>query len=132
VTTLVAILCACQDGRCFYCGHEFSGPPRQGRGRRPSQWSKDHLWPKRAGGQSTRNIVLACNHCNTEKGDRVPTQDEVDRASVLFERVRKMGKIVVATDFWEERHWPKPMRPFSWPKEETPQPTAIAAALEAA
>lgn len=46
------------EGRCYYCGNEFS----------LKELSMDHRVPVIRGGKSTKgNIVPACKECNTKK-----------------------------------------------------------------
>lgn len=40
------------------------------RGREDARSTWDHLRPRLAGGRNARNILLACNKCNTTKGSR--------------------------------------------------------------
>lgn len=57
---MTKILHAAQDGRCFYCEKLVS----------ITSATKDHLVPKSKGGSnSIMNLVMACRHCNTAKGD---------------------------------------------------------------
>lgn len=59
-------------GRCFYCVCELS----------ESRFTVDHQIPKCKGGRNHRdNLVLACGTCNTTKGDRMPTPNELERAN---------------------------------------------------
>ncbi|WNB86882.1 HNH endonuclease [Cellulomonas sp. ATA003] len=53
-----------QQGRCFWCGREFSSlvPP-----------TTDHLVPRVKGGPSWReNEVAACRRCNAQRGHLAP------------------------------------------------------------
>lgn len=51
--------------RCQYCGH---APGRE-------QLTIDHVVPRSKGGRSTwNNVVVACVRCNSEKGDRLPSE----------------------------------------------------------
>ncbi|WP_460763679.1 HNH endonuclease [Lysobacter fragariae] len=50
---------------CLYCGHEFSRP----------SLTRDHVLPVSKGGKDTwENVVAACFHCNSRKGNRTPQQ----------------------------------------------------------
>jgi 5-methylcytosine-specific restriction endonuclease McrA len=51
--------------RCQYCG---DSPGRD-------QLTIDHVVPRSKGGRSTwNNVVVACVQCNSEKGDRLPSE----------------------------------------------------------
>lgn len=50
---------------CLYCGSEFSRP----------QLTRDHVLPVSRGGRDVwENVVAACFHCNSRKGNRTPQQ----------------------------------------------------------
>jgi 5-methylcytosine-specific restriction endonuclease McrA len=50
---------------CMYCGHEFSRP----------SLTRDHVLPVSKGGRDVwENVVAACFHCNSRKGNRTPQQ----------------------------------------------------------
>lgn len=68
-------LVAAQGGRCFYCGEPFS--KRRG-------ITRDHLFPRSMGYDLGGNKVAAHPRCNVAKGDRMPTPDEVDKASAIY------------------------------------------------
>lgn len=77
-----------QAGKCFYCGHPIFIRPRGVAAKldgkkdadlevRPH--TLDHVYPvSRGGKRGLHNVVLACTLCNTAKGDRLPTQAELD------------------------------------------------------
>ena len=50
-----------QNRRCFLCGFKMQ------RG-----ISREHVWPKAAGGREAGNILLAHQSCNFAKKDRMP------------------------------------------------------------
>ncbi len=53
------------ENRCQYCGKKFPA----------SRLSIDHVVPKSRGGASAwKNVVAACNECNTRKGGRMPSE----------------------------------------------------------
>lgn len=61
-------------GQCFYChcAMEFE------------QFTIDHQIPKSKGGSNRHgNLVAACSRCNTAKGDRMPTSEELERANII-------------------------------------------------
>lgn len=80
--TMAHALFAAQEGICFYCFCEFTGPPA-GRKNRATRWSRDHVNPASAGNGRTRNLVLACHACQQVKGNRTPTQAELVRADAI-------------------------------------------------
>ena len=48
---------------CMYCGHKFN----------TISLTRDHIIPISNGGRNHwSNVVTACRHCNTRKGDRTP------------------------------------------------------------
>lgn len=50
---------------CLYCGHDFSR----------SHLTRDHVMPVSKGGRDIwENVVAACFHCNSRKGNRTPQQ----------------------------------------------------------
>lgn len=58
-----------QNGQYFYCPTELT----------PDNCTKDHVIPRSRGGVGGwNNVVLACEPCNSEKGDE-PSSDEVRR-----------------------------------------------------
>ena len=60
-----AALFARDQNLCLYCGREFH------RG----ALTRDHVQPVSRGGQDTwENVVSACFHCNSRKGNRTPQQ----------------------------------------------------------
>ena len=66
-------LAKAQNGLCFYCGEK----PRQERGRIATM---DHFIPHaKGGGDRMDNLVYACQRCDSKKGDRMPTPEEIRR-----------------------------------------------------
>ena len=64
-TRLAHALFARDQGLCLYCGREFH------RG----ALTRDHVQPVSRGGRDTwENVVSACFHCNSRKGNRTPQQ----------------------------------------------------------
>lgn len=61
-----------QNGLCHYCGKEMilaGYPGRMSRPERKRMASKDHIIPRAHGGtHNIKNLVCACNHCNTRRG----------------------------------------------------------------
>ena len=55
-----------RDGHlCLYCGNEFHRP----------HLTRDHVMPVSKGGRDVwENVVAACFHCNSRKGNRTPQQ----------------------------------------------------------
>ena len=64
------ILKGCTEHHCFYCGNDLAKASIHVDHVIP--WSyihSDNLW----------NLVLACNHCNTSKSDRLPATEFLER-----------------------------------------------------
>lgn len=80
-----SILMRRQKRKCFYCGKEIhSGLVT---GMNSNGYTRDHLFPKCFGNPLVGNKVLSCTRCNTEKGNRCPTKDEVKRFLRLYHGV---------------------------------------------
>jgi hypothetical protein len=77
-----------QAGRCYLCTCKFDMSEHK----RPGRATRDHVTPRARGGRDDRNIMLACADCNVEKGDRLPTPDELAILAVFNEWA---GKTVV-------------------------------------
>lgn len=86
--TVAHALCCAQDGRCFYCQQQFTGP--RTKRVRPGQWTRDHLLPASRNNSAARNIVLACVNCNTRKSDRPATPTEINRAVSVHNKARML------------------------------------------
>ncbi len=65
-----------RDGNlCMYCGDEFPD----------SALTRDHVIPVSRGGQDRwSNVVTACKHCNTHKGDRLPEEARVSLLAIPY------------------------------------------------
>jgi hypothetical protein len=87
-------LCAAQDGRCFFCDEEFTGPRLTGKKEKRTKgsrgWTRDHLLPAALGGGRGANIVLACHGCNTAKGNTPAVADQIARARAIHASARRM------------------------------------------
>ncbi|WP_425480812.1 HNH endonuclease [Montanilutibacter psychrotolerans] len=60
-----AALFARDDHLCLYCGHAYARP----------LLTRDHVVPVSKGGRDIwENVVAACFHCNSRKGNRSPQQ----------------------------------------------------------
>jgi hypothetical protein len=121
-----ALICAAQEGKCFYCGGEFRGQrvTERRKSPRPDKWTRDHLFPVSQGGGKLRNIVLACEACNTGKKDRAPTENEIVRAARVFATVERLLRCMTG-DEWDA-HLPAC---FKWPREELPAQSKLAEEL---
>lgn len=64
-------LIVAQGNCCFYC-------------ERKRRLTRDHLIPRKLGRSLALNKVMACEKCNTKKGSRLPTSDEVSKARALY------------------------------------------------
>lgn len=50
-------------GHCVYCGEQVD----------PVMRTVDHIWPKSRGGtRADRNLIPACQGCNTDRGNKFP------------------------------------------------------------
>jgi 5-methylcytosine-specific restriction endonuclease McrA len=66
-----------QNGKCAYCPRKMDPHPATGRG--DNGFTEDHVVAKASGGTNAQtNIVLVHWECNHRKGDRAPTQTELD------------------------------------------------------
>lgn len=64
-------------GECFYCGTLIL----------EDEFSVDHVMPLSRGGSNLlQNLVAACVRCNNRKGDRLPSNQELERAESLHSR----------------------------------------------
>ncbi|AJC45075.1 HNH endonuclease [Xanthomonas sacchari] len=60
---------------CLYCGQQFSRP----------QLTRDHVLPVSKGGRDIwENVVTACFHCNSRKGNRTPQQASMPLLAVPY------------------------------------------------
>lgn len=86
--TIAQALCAAQDGLCFYCGREFTGPAGQQKigAAEPNNWTRDHLRSRSNGHGTPKNIVLACSRCNQDKKDEDATDEQLRRAEIVHSR----------------------------------------------
>ena len=81
------LLYAAQGGLCSLCG-EFM-LPRSNVSRARGTISEEHVQPRSrgGGGRDARNVVLAHTACNTAKGRRLPTKEELQYAEAIWDRV---------------------------------------------
>jgi 5-methylcytosine-specific restriction endonuclease McrA len=91
-----AALLRLQGGACFYCGEPMSTTAAD-----PLRMDTfDEVVPRSRGGMAIRtNVVLACMGCNRDKGNRMPTAEELDRLHQLLAR----DTIHQQSDYLE--HW---------------------------
>ena len=60
---------------CMYCGQEFNRP----------NLTRDHVMPVSRGGRDVwENVVAACFHCNSRKGNRTPQQASMPLLAVPY------------------------------------------------
>ena len=77
---------------CMYCGNHFN----------KRDLSRDHIRPRRVGGEDTwNNVVTACKRCNNLKADRTPEQAGMQLLAIPFtptraEYVYLQGKRILA------------------------------------
>jgi len=78
--TLVKLLLQMQENGCFYCEGKISFDRSAGL----LTATVDHFHPKsRGGAKGIINVVLACEGCNTRKGARLPSLDELRKWNTL-------------------------------------------------
>lgn len=88
---IVSDLYAAQRGCCFYCRRRLEREAYRPKGRARGGWTRDHVLPQCLGGVNFRNVVLACEPCNTRKGRRMPTEDERVRLAELYRTLGRSG-----------------------------------------
>jgi 5-methylcytosine-specific restriction endonuclease McrA len=77
-----------QSNRCFYCDLPFSTLKIVAKNKY-QLYTLDHFIPKVKGGSNQAlNLVLCCKRCNNKKGDRLPTNEEVEK----FKRQKKLNQ----------------------------------------
>lgn len=60
---------------CMYCGHKFND----------AALTRDHIIPVSKGGRDRwSNVVTACRHCNTRKGDRTPERANMPLLAIPY------------------------------------------------
>ena len=60
---------------CMYCGGQF----------RDSSLTRDHVLPMSRGGRDRwSNVVTACRHCNTQKGNKTPEEARMALLAVPY------------------------------------------------
>lgn len=74
-----------QRKKCFYCGKVMNSNLVVGNN--SNGYTRDHLFPKSFGNPLVGNKVLSCTRCNTDKGNRCPTKEEVKRFMKLYHAV---------------------------------------------
>lgn len=75
--------------KCQYCGAT-------------KNLTLDHVVPKSRGGTHTwDNVVIACNHCNSRKGDRTP--EEAGMPLQIKPRAPIHPAVAFAEQFWQEQ-----------------------------
>jgi 5-methylcytosine-specific restriction endonuclease McrA len=89
-----------RDGyRCMYCGDRLTR----------SQLTFDHVLPRSQGGRTEwENILSACTHCNTKKGNRTPAQAGMSPIRMPY----KPKTLPVRTPYIELEHVPREWRDF--------------------
>jgi len=69
-----------QNNTCYLCEKKMRHPNGDRRNRNPphNKATVDHVFPRSRGGYGMiGNVLLACSSCNHEKGDRMPTPEEL-------------------------------------------------------
>jgi 5-methylcytosine-specific restriction endonuclease McrA len=62
-------------GKCYLCDCELH----------EDDMTKDHVFPKSHGYSITRNMMPAHKNCNIAKGDSIPTLQEIEYVSEVYE-----------------------------------------------
>lgn len=81
---MVCALFALQNGLCFHCNKSMiflrgAGAPKG------LLATREHIFPASSTGKFLHhNIVLAHSSCNNKRGDRAPTEDEINRTKELY------------------------------------------------
>lgn len=89
-TEFVRKLYDAQNGRCFLCnGVMVWGEAAANY--RDMGWTRDHVYPKSTHPNTPNNLVLAHPPCNTRKGSRPPTEDEVRRTAELYAAIGRVA-----------------------------------------
>lgn len=73
-----------QEGKCFHCGEEMVWGNNWRRMKNKLHWSKEHVYPRKTHRGINNNIVLAHRSCNTARGHRPPTDDEIERTKKIY------------------------------------------------
>ncbi len=79
-----------QNGKCFYCGKGIS-KRRTGSSYSLRGQTADHFFPQSKNNKLFGNKVLCCYECNQDKGDRDPTDEEINRFIKLYNGVVYSG-----------------------------------------
>jgi 5-methylcytosine-specific restriction endonuclease McrA len=87
--------------QCQYCGNT-------------KQLTLDHVLPRSKGGKhSWDNVVIACEPCNSRKGDRIPSE-----AGMILKTVPKAPThpaIAFAEQFWREQQLTSELEKINYP-----------------
>jgi 5-methylcytosine-specific restriction endonuclease McrA len=68
------------EGCCYLCGFSLS---KKG-------ITKDHVFPRSEGYSIGSNMMPAHSKCNLEKGDRFPTQEEIETAIQAYDSIGRI------------------------------------------
>lgn len=85
--TFVAQIWRAQDGRCFLCGAEMTrGDGLKASGAtRHLTWTREHIYPRGGTGRGLHNnVALSHSRCNSDRGGREPTPDEIERGRLIY------------------------------------------------
>jgi len=77
----VAALFLAQDGRCFHCTEPMADTPHP---MMRNGWTREHVYPRARYRRMGNNVVLAHAECNSAKGGRPPTPEEVEKARLIY------------------------------------------------
>lgn len=82
------VLLSAQQQRCAYCRREMR---RRAGGGMMEPWDAtiDHVYPIYLGGKDVfENYVAACYTCNSAKGGRAPTDEELAKAAAIHAKLK--------------------------------------------
>lgn len=112
-----------QDGLCYLCREPFTKalPP-----------TTEHVIPKARGGGNAGNILLACSPCNSAKGDRLPTPEEMAYLAAVNAILERPAPVVRSAKKARQFEAFKADMAAARERRLNPQPSAFTIAMEEA
>lgn len=86
-------------GKCYLCGCDLD----------ENEITKDHVFPKSLGYTISYNMMPAHKECNSDKGDRIPTIEEIQLACEAYDAIYMT--FAPRTEF-ERRVFTKPIQHY--------------------
>jgi 5-methylcytosine-specific restriction endonuclease McrA len=80
-----------QDRGCYLCGDFMVHPGHPALAQSPLARTRDHVVPRCRGGGNRRNVLLAHDRCNGEKGERLPYPCELIYLAAVNARLDAEG-----------------------------------------